>query len=174
MTNRNKKDKNMANNDARPLWAPWRIDFIRSEKEDNCFLCIDMKDKKNDIESLVIAREKENFVILNRYPYNSGHIMISPYRHVGDIAELTNNERYEMMDLTIKAKKVLTSVLNPDGFNVGFNLGTAAGAGVKDHIHMHIVPRWNGDTNFMPVLSGIHVVPESLKETLKLLKEAWK
>ena len=163
----------MSNNADRPLWAPWRIDFIRSEKDDVCFLCIDKNDAKDDLESLVVARGKDNFVILNRYPYNSGHIMIAPYRHIGDIAELTKDERYEMMDLTIKAKKVLTAVLNPDGFNVGFNLGNAAGAGVEDHIHMHIVPRWNGDTNFMPVLGGIHVVPESLTDTLTLLKKAW-
>lgn len=164
----------MNKNDSRPLWAPWRIDFIRSEKAYECFLCIDKDDDKDDREKLIISREKENFVILNRYPYNSGHIMISPYRHIGDISELTRDERYEIMDLTIKAKKVLSSVLKPDGFNVGFNLGTAAGAGVKDHIHMHIVPRWNGDTNFMPVLAGIHVMPESLIDTSKLLREAWK
>lgn len=161
------------NNNNRPLWAPWRIDFIRSEKDDKCFLCINSEEDQDDIESLVVARGKHTFVILNRYPYNSGHIMIAPYRHIGDISETTENERYEIMDLSIKAKEVLTSVLSPDGFNVGFNLGTAAGAGVKDHIHMHIVPRWNGDTNFMPVLSGIHVVPESLKDTLTLLREAW-
>ena len=160
-------------NDNRPLWAPWRIDFIRSEKDDKCFLCNDRNDDKDDIKRLIVARGKENLLILNRYPYNSGHLMIAPYRHVGDISELTEDERYEMMDLTIKAKNLLTSVLNPDGFNVGFNLGTAAGAGIEDHIHMHIVPRWNGDTNFMPVLGGIHVVPESLKDTLMLLREAW-
>jgi ATP adenylyltransferase len=161
-------------NNNRPLWAPWRIDFIRSEKEKECFLCIDTTDKTGDFDNLIIARGKEIFVILNRYPYNSGHIMISPYRHIGDISEMTKSERYEMMDLTVYAKTVLTNVLNPDGFNVGFNLGTAAGAGVADHIHMHIVPRWNGDTNFMPVLAGIHVVPESLNDTLKLLIAEWK
>ena len=161
------------NEDNRPLWAPWRIDFIRSEKDKHCFLCIDGGDNSADFENLIIARDEKNFVILNRYPYNSGHIMISPYRHIGDIEEMTKEERYEMMDLTVKAKQVLTQVLKPDGFNVGFNLGTAAGAGVEDHIHMHIVPRWNGDTNFMPVLAGIHVVPESLNDTLKLLTKAW-
>ena len=161
------------NEDNRPLWAPWRIDFIRSEKDKNCFLCIDGDDNSADFENLIIARGEHNFVILNRYPYNSGHIMISPYRHIGDIEDMNKEERYEMMDLTVKAKQVLSKVLNPDGFNVGFNLGTAAGAGVADHIHMHIVPRWNGDTNFMPVLAGIHVVPESLNDTLKLLTKEW-
>ncbi len=162
------------NKENRPLWAPWRIDFIRSKKDKQCFLCIDRDDESSDVEKLIIARGEKNFVILNRYPYNSGHIMISPYRHIGDIEEMDREERYEMMDLTVKSKKVLSKVLNPDGFNVGFNLGTAAGAGVADHIHMHIVPRWNGDTNFMPVLAGIHVVPEALNVTLKLLTQAWR
>ena len=162
------------NKEKRPLWAPWRIDFIRSEKDDVCFLCIDPENREKDSEQLVIARGKNTFVILNRYPYNSGHIMISPYRHIGDIAELSSEERHEMMDMTVKAKKVLEATLNPDAFNVGFNLGIAAGAGVADHIHMHIVPRWNGDTNFMPVLADIHVVPEALEATHEILTEKWK
>ena len=157
----------------RPIWAPWRIDFIRSEKEGVCFLCIDRENDTKDEANLILNRGKENFVILNRYPYNSGHLMISPYRHIADIAEMTLPERHEMMDLTVMAKKILYSVLKPDGFNVGFNLGSAAGAGVADHIHMHIVPRWNGDTNFMPVLADTHVVPETLQKTLKLLKKGW-
>ena len=156
----------------RPLWAPWRIDFIRSEKDGKCFLCVG-DDASEDDERLIVARGEYNFVIMNRYPYNSGHLMVAPYRHLGDIADLTSDERCELMDLTIKAKTVLDSTLNPDGFNIGFNLGAAAGAGVKDHIHFHIVPRWNGDTNFMPVLAGIRVVPESLKDTLKILKSEW-
>lgn len=157
----------------RPLWAPWRIDFIRSEKDGSCFLCLNDDHHDNDIENLLIAREKKCFVILNRYPYNSGHLMISPYRHIADIEEMTIEERHELFDLTIKAKKTLTLTLQPEGFNVGFNIGAAAGAGVEDHIHMHIVPRWAGDTNFMPVLAGIHVVPEALERTAKLIREAW-
>ena len=113
------------------------------------------------------------FVILNRYPYNSGHLMVVPYRHIGDIAELTAEERIELMDLTIKAKEVLKKVMNPEGFNIGFNLGLPAGAGVADHIHQHIVPRWNGDTNFMPVLGNTRVVPEALDATAELLRNAW-
>ena len=160
-------------NSGRPLWAPWRINFIRSEKEPGCFLCSAEKEpEEKDEKNLIIMRKTHNFIILNRYPYKSGHIMIAPYRHCGDIAELTEDERHEMIDMTVLAKQAISSVMAPDGFNVGFNLGTAAGAGVKDHIHMHIVPRWNGDTNFMPVLAGVHVVPEALKETWHLLRKA--
>ena len=157
----------------RPIWAPWRIDFIRSEKEGVCFLCIDRESDAEDESNLILHRGKANFVILNRYPYNSGHLMISPYRHIADIADMTLTERHEMMDRTVEVKKLLSTVLKPDGFNVGFNLGSAAGAGVADHIHMHIVPRWNGDTNFMPVLADTHVVPETLQKTLELLKKGW-
>lgn len=157
----------------RPIWAPWRINFIRSEKDGECFLCLDQKSWENDIENLIIAREENCFIILNRYPYNSGHLMISPYRHIGDIDLMTIQERQEMMDLTIKAKQTLDQVMQPEGFNVGFNLGSAAGAGVKDHIHMHVVPRWVGDTNFMPVIGETNVVPEALEQTAELLRKAW-
>lgn len=160
-------------NEERPLWAPWRIDFIRGAKEKRCFLC----DKKNNIaspdEDMMIYRGEHAFVILNRYPYNSGHVMISPYRHIGDIAELSGNEQIELMQLMIRAKETLRRVMNPQGYNIGFNLGLAAGAGVADHIHLHIVPRWNGDTNFMPVISDTRVVPEALEQTAKLLRNAW-
>ena len=158
----------------RPLWAPWRIDFIRSEKDDSCFLCLEKGNTSEDGKrQLVVARGKSVFVIMNRYPYNSGHLMVAPYRHIGDISDLLSDERVELMEMTIKAKEVLQRTLRPEGFNVGFNLGVAGGAGVADHIHMHIVPRWNGDTNFMPVLAGTRVVPEALEATWKLLVEVW-
>ena len=158
----------------RPLWAPWRVDFIRSKKSTQCFLCIDPDDTAKDRENLILSREKHCFIILNRYPYNSGHLLIAPYRHTGDIEDLTKDELHEMMDITVKLKQLLTSVMSPDGFNAGFNLGAAAGAGVADHIHMHIVPRWNGDTNFMPVIGDTTVVPEALEATLEILKTAWR
>ena len=158
----------------RPLWAPWRIDFIRSEKELDCFLCIDLDNHETDHKNLIIARENTCFIILNRYPYNSGHMMIAPYRHIADIELLTIEERHEMMDLTVKSKRVLTATLQPEAFNVGFNLGAVAGAGLEDHIHMHIVPRWNGDTNFMPVIGETNVVPEALEQTAELIRSAWK
>ena len=160
--------------ESRPLWAPWRIEFIRSKKEPGCFLCgNETNDSVRNEEELIVARLPLSFVILNRYPYNSGHLMVAPYRHVGDIAELSDAESHELMDGCIIAKKVLSSIMRPDAFNIGFNLGLAAGAGVADHLHMHIVPRWNGDTNFMPVTGGGRVVPEALIETAKLIRNAW-
>ena len=158
----------------RPLWAPWRIEFIRGEKDKRCFLC--GKQSVNPEwpeESLVVFRGRTAFVILNRYPYNSGHLMIAPYSHTGDISELTVEERHEIMDLCVKAKEVLQKVMRPDAFNVGFNLGVAAGAGIADHLHMHIVPRWIGDTNFMPVISDTRCVPEALDETARIIRENW-
>ncbi|OGV49901.1 MAG: HIT family hydrolase [Lentisphaerae bacterium GWF2_52_8] len=158
----------------RPLWAPWRIEFIRSKKDGCCFLCDKRRpDSESREEELVIFRGKTVFVILNRYPYNSGHLMIAPYRHIGDISELGVAERRELMDITIESKELLSKLMRPEGFNVGFNLGLAGGAGVADHIHMHVVPRWQGDTNFMPVLCDTRIVPESLVETARLLRSAW-
>ena len=159
--------------EKRPLWAPWRIEFIRAAKDGRCFLC-GRKNPKRDYENkLIVARGENVFVILNRYPYNSGHLMIAPYRHVGDISELSADERRELFDFTVAAKNVLAELMRPDGFNAGFNLGLAGGAGVADHIHFHVVPRWNGDTNFMPVLGGPRVVPEALEETAKLIRKNW-
>ena len=155
----------------RPLWAPWRIDFIRSEKNDSCFLCLNQQsdsDNKN-----VVFKGEFCFVIMNKYPYNSGHLLIAPYRHIDDLDLTTKEERLEMMDLSISVEKTLKKIMNPDGFNVGYNLGTAAGAGVKDHIHMHVVPRWNGDTNFMPVLADARVVPEAIDATAELIRSSW-
>jgi len=158
----------------RPLWAPWRIEFIRSPKDKTCFLCGNEKeDASRPEESLLVARMKTCFAILNRYPYNSGHLLVAPYRHVGDIAALAPEELHELMDACVASKKVLAKLMFPDAFNIGFNLGVAAGAGLADHLHLHIVPRWNGDTNFMPVIDGARVVPEALEETAKALRKTW-
>lgn len=158
----------------RPLWAPWRIEFIRSEKETGCFLCDKEKpDMSSPEEPFMVYRARTCYVIVNRFPYNSGHIMVAPYRHTGDIEDLTTGERHELIDLSVDCKKVLQAVMYPDAFNVGLNLGNAAGAGFEDHLHMHIVPRWNGDTNFMPVLADTRCVPEAIEKTAELLKEAW-
>lgn len=152
--------------DSRPLWAPWRIEFIRSKKEPGCFLCgNEERDEARNEEELIVARLPLCFVILNRYPYNSGHLMVAPYRHVGDIAELTHEESHGLMDGCVIAKRTLAKLLKPDAFNIGFNLGLAAGAGVADHLHMHIVPRWNGDTNFMSVLGATRMIPDALERT---------
>jgi ATP adenylyltransferase len=159
---------------GRPLWAPWRISFIRSPKGKNCFLCGHERASGTPEEPLIVRRYKNVFVILNRYPYNSGHLMIAPYRHSGELDSLTAEESREIMAASSEAVRVLKSVMRPDGFNAGFNLGVAAGAGVADHLHMHIVPRWAGDTNFMPVLGDTRVVPEALEETAALIRDAWK
>ena len=158
----------------RPLWAPWRIDFIRSAKDSACFLCNNYtQDSANNEEELIVFRGNRCFIILNRYPYNSGHLLIAPYRHIGDIAKLEPPELHEIMDLTVLAKQILTETLHPDAFNAGLNLGVAAGAGVADHVHMHIVPRWNGDTNFMSVIDDVRVVPEALVATAEMLRSAF-
>ena len=159
-------------NEDRPIWAPWRIDFIRSEKEEGCFLCNkESVDETSKEEELIVYRSEKVFVILNRYPYNPGHLLISPYRHVGKLSELTDDEHLALMKIIIKMQQLLEDVMSPDGFNIGINTGKAAGAGVEDHLHMHIVPRWNGDNNFMPVIGGSRVVPESLVATAKILRD---
>ena len=152
----------------RPLWAPWRIEYIRGEKENECFLCR-MLAENNDRENLILFRGDACSVVMNRYPYTSGHLMVCPNRHVADFCDLTNEEDGEMSWLTRMAVNALRHVMNPEGFNIGINLGSAAGAGLKDHIHRHIVPRWVGDTNFMAVTGNTHVVPESLSTTYDLL-----
>jgi ATP adenylyltransferase len=123
----------------------------------------------NDRDNLLLKRGKTCAVVMNRYPYTSGHLMVTPYRHLEHLADLTPEERLEMMDLTIEAVEILKAELKPDGLNLGYNLGAAAGAGLKDHIHQHIVPRWTGDTNFMPVLSGVRVMPQALMEQYDVL-----
>ncbi|QSH42354.1 HIT domain-containing protein [Lentisphaerota bacterium ZTH] len=158
----------------RPLWAPWRIQFIKGEKEQRCFLCDKrVPDEESPEESIIIHRGKTCFVIMNRFPYNSGHLMVATYRHIGDISDISVEERHELMDLCIDAKNTLQNAMGPEAFNVGFNLGSAAGAGVADHLHMHIVPRWAGDTNFMPVISDTRCVPEAIEDTAELLRRHW-
>ncbi|MEA2012636.1 MAG: HIT domain-containing protein [Verrucomicrobiota bacterium] len=157
----------------RPLWAPWRIEYIRSEKNLECFICDKKSKDKNDSTNHIVTHGKTAFVILNRYPYNSGHLMIAPYRHTDDICTLSTEEQNEITSLRIKAIEVLRKLMAPEGFNLGYNLGSCAGAGLKDHIHEHIVPRWNGDTNFMPVLGDTRVVPESLDDTCQLIRDTW-
>lgn len=152
----------------RPLWAPWRVEYIHSEKDGGCFLCR-MFGEKTDRTNLLLVRGKTCAVMMNRYPYNSGHLMVAPYRHIAALSDLTPEENLEMAALTARAVEVLRTVMSPQGFNIGINLGEAAGAGLKGHLHQHIVPRWTGDTNFMPVLGGPRVMPESLEATYDLL-----
>lgn len=156
----------------RPLWAPWRIEYICGPRPEGCFLCEKGRGAGGPAAH-VIAHGETCFVLLNDFPYNSGHLMIAPYRHIADLAELTETEQAEFMRLTIASERVLKRLMSPDGFNVGFNVGAAAGAGVRDHVHGHVVPRWVGDTNFMPVIGDARVVPQSLDDTARLIREAW-
>ncbi|WP_456450775.1 HIT family protein [Palaeococcus sp. (in: euryarchaeotes)] len=155
------------------IWAPWRIEYIRSPKHDGCIFC-DFPKENRDRERLILYRGEHAFVIMNNYPYNPGHVMIAPYRHVGKWEELTDEELLDMMKLSQLIIKALKRAMNPDGFNLGVNLGRVAGAGIEDHVHIHIVPRWNGDTNFMPVVADTKIIPESLEETYKELKNTLK
>jgi len=153
------------------IWAPWRIKYIRSPKHNGCIFC-DFPKENRDEERLILYRGKHAFVIMNNYPYNPGHVMIAPYRHVGEWEELTDEELLDIMKLSQLTIKALKRAMKPQGFNMGVNIGCVAGAGVKDHVHLHIVPRWNGDTNFMPVIADTKVIPESLEEAYEELKKA--
>jgi len=151
------------------LWSPWRMEYILSEKAGVCILC--QKPAQNDdAANHILYRGDKNYIILNKYPYNTGHLMIVPYRHLDSPEELTAGERHEHLDMVIRAIAVLRRELSPQGFNTGMNIGKVAGAGIADHIHTHIVPRWQGDTNFMPVIADTRVVPEALAETYRKLK----
>ncbi len=168
----NHENETVSPGHARPLWAPWRIEYIQNQTEDRCFLCDNVEDGGAEAE-LVIARGKTAYLIMNGFPYNSGHVLIAPNRHVPDICDLTEEERNEIMTLTVRMKTLMTGIMHPDGCNFGFNLGAAAGAGLRDHVHAHLVPRWIGDTNFMPVIGNVRVVPQALAKTAKIFRQAW-
>lgn len=154
----------------RVIWAPWRIKYIlSSKKKRGCFICEIINDK-NDEENLVLKRGNHSIIIVNRYPYNSAHIMISPIRHIRNIYELNDDEAEEIMKFLSLIQRIIEKLYNPDGFNIGVNIGKAAGAG-EEHLHFHIVPRWFGDTNFMTLFSETRVIPDSLFEIYKKLKE---
>ena len=147
------------------LWAPWRMQYILGPKcHGGCVLCAP-EDPALDEERLIVYRSGHVFVMLNRYPYASGHLMVIPYRHVSDITELTPEEAADLMAVTQLSCRVLRELSHPQGINVGLNLGEAAGAGIGMHMHMHVVPRWSGDSNFMAVLDDVRVIPEALVET---------
>jgi ATP adenylyltransferase len=139
------------------------------EKPAGCILCEKPKQDKDEL-NYILHRGEQNFIILNSYPYNPAHLMVAPYRHVASPEELTEAERHEHFEIVSRSVKVLRQVFNPGGFNIGINLGKVAGAGIDDHFHTHIVPRWQGDTNFMPVQADIKVLPEALAETYQKLK----
>ncbi|MCZ6864790.1 MAG: HIT domain-containing protein [Candidatus Dadabacteria bacterium] len=154
------------------LWAPWRIEYITGGKKEGCIFC-DKPKEGNDKKNLILYKGETSFIIMNRYPYSNGHLLAVPYRHINNMSELDHKERLELMNLTTKCIEIL-KVMNPDGFNIGMNLGTAGGAGIDDHLHFHIVPRWNGDTNFMPLIADVKVMPEYLEDTYETLSEQLK
>lgn len=152
------------------LWAPWRINYLcRKKKKSGCIFC---HAKKSALNDYVIFKTKRSICLLNRYPYNNGHIMICPLRHISDISEAKDEEILDIFKSLNRAKGLLREVLRPHGYNIGFNLGKAAGAGITGHLHLHIVPRWLGDKNFMPSVSGSNVISQSLHELAKRLKNA--
>ena len=145
------------------LWAPWRLGYIREGDKEGCFLCRILAED-DDRGNLLLKRGKSCGIVMNRYPYNNGHLMVFPFRHVAEPGLLNPGEKQESMDLAIEAVAALREVGRPDGFNIGVNLGRAAGAGVEEHLHTHIVPRWAGDTNYMPVVGAVKVIPQSLPD----------
>ncbi|MDG5815693.1 HIT domain-containing protein [Chitinispirillales bacterium ANBcel5] len=157
------------------LWAPWRMAYIKNvDKEDEgCIFCTKPL-RNNDRDDLILFRGKKCFVLMNLYPYSNGHLMVTPYQHTSDILSLDRETTMELWDFVCLCKKVLTEACNPEGFNVGMNLGRVSGAGIDQHIHMHIVPRWNGDTNFMPVLGDTKVISEGIEQTYDTLKPLFK
>ncbi|MEE8302054.1 MAG: HIT domain-containing protein [Candidatus Tectomicrobia bacterium] len=150
------------------VWAPWRMDYILSEKAAGCIFC-DKPRQQRDAEHHILWRGDTAFVLMNRYPYNNGHLMVAPHVHVPSLTDLDAPQRAELFELTARCEQVLQQALNPEGFNIGLNLGAAAGAGIAEHLHMHIVPRWAGDTNYMTVIGEIRVIPQHLDETYRLL-----
>jgi len=154
------------------LWAPWRLDYVSgAAAADGCIFCT--KPEQDDDAALIVHRGTGAFVLLNLYPYANGHLMVAPYRHVASPGDLTASERAEVWQLMDDGIAALTAAMSPHGFNCGLNLGRVAGAGIEGHLHVHVVPRWNGDTNFMPVLADVRVMPEHLSKTLAQVREGW-
>jgi len=151
------------------LWAPWRIDYIRSPKENGCIFC-SKSESLNDRDNLVLFRGNHAFVLMNLYPYTNGHLMISPYQHTSDSQNVSQECLAEIMYLGNESMRILKQCMKTEGFNFGANIGKAGGAGIEEHIHYHIVPRWSGDTNFMPVLGHTKVMMEGLQDTWDTLK----
>jgi ATP adenylyltransferase len=157
-----------------PLWAPWRLEYItQAGEQTSCVFCDEAAGAVEPAEALLVEATATAIALLNKYPYSSGHLMVAPHRHVGQLGELAEDEVLEIHRLTVAGIDALTSVYRPDGFNLGWNLGHVAGAGIADHVHLHVVPRWSGDTNFMPVLADVKVLPEHLLETRDRLRGAW-
>ncbi len=159
-------------NDA--LWAPWRIDYIRTVTDGGtgCFLCEAATMPQSDAPHLVLARNSRCILMMNKFPYVNGHLLVAPYQHAADLSQLSTDTHSSMMELVVMGQQLLAEAMNPQGFNIGLNIGRCAGAGVPGHVHMHIVPRWNGDVNFMSVTGNVRVIPQALTEAYKALLAA--
>jgi len=155
------------------LWAPWRMEYIGGEQRPGCLFCRVISDPTDPDADLVVWRPEGAIVMLNKFPYNPGHVMVAPQAHESTLEDLDDSESAALMSALRATLQVLRSVLRPEGFNVGANIGRPAGAGIPDHVHMHVVPRWNGDTNFMPVLDDVKVVPQALVQTAAQLRRSF-
>ncbi len=158
-------------NEVETLWAPWRVQYFEKEPRDRDFLSTAGR-ASDDAEHLVITRRKNAFLMMNRYPYTVGHLMVVPYRKVAELSVLGENEVIELWNLVVHAQTLLRAAVKAQGFNIGLNLGACAGAGVPDHLHVHVVPRWTGDTNFMPIIGGARVLSDGLRALYDKLMEA--
>lgn len=154
------------------LWAPWRLEYIQGPDDGECIFCVD-DTSVEDEDRLIVVRRELCYVMMNRYPYSNGHLMVSPYRHLDVAADLEEREVLELHQLMVDCQKALREVCAAQGFNVGWNFGRAAGAGIADHIHMHVVPRWAGDSNFMTILADTRVIPQHIEKTYSLLSKAF-
>ena len=154
------------------LWSPWRMRYLTEFKKKGCVFCGALA-LEDGPENLIVSRGQRSFVILNAFPYTSGHLMVLPYQHVPGLSDLDEETRAEMMEMVTKSSQVLRTLYTPEGFNIGINMGEAAGAGIEEHIHIHIVPRWMGDTNFMTAIGQTRVLPEALEDTYRRVKDAW-
>ena len=146
------------------LWAPWRMEYILDERRGDCIFCV-KPSRREDRRRLILHRSESSLIMMNRFPYTSGHLMVAPLKHTGDLEDLTSQELLDLSALVKKAVTLLRRAINPQGFNIGMNIGQIAGAGITDHLHVHVVPRWSGDTNFMPIVGETKVLPESLATT---------
>jgi ATP adenylyltransferase len=153
------------------LWTPWRSDYVtKTGDASNCFLCDCIAHPDDEAAGLILHRGERTLIVLNKFPYNTGHAIVAPHRHVADLTDLSVEERAELMEETARLVAAVRDGMRPQGFNVGMNLGTVAGAGVPDHVHLHVVPRWGGDTNFMPIVGDTKVMPETLDQTASKLR----
>jgi ATP adenylyltransferase len=157
-------------NEKKYIYSPWRLEYVLSKKGKECIFCHNEKET-DDAKHLIVYRSTFSYVIINLYPYNNGHLMVVPFRHVSSLVDLTEDEMNDLFKTVQFTENVLRKAYHPEGINIGLNLGKAAGAGIDEHLHVHLVPRWVGDCNFMSVVGGVRVIPEAFEQTYKLLQE---